>query len=155
MMYRVSLILALVVTLFVGCASGPPATEEDMRRTYAHDYNKLFDTTKKTLLDLNCTIVNADKQDFSIAARSKKGVRRERIKHHGWDVGVMEIDIYNHYRFVFFSSGGKTTIKASIFTSQEGGNVIVITSPDSLKRTMAPKAAYDKYWELFEKNLDQ
>ncbi len=161
MMYRMSLILALVVTLFVGCASAP-ATEKDMtRRTYDHDYDKLFDTTKKTLLDLDCEIVNADKQGFSITAKIFKKVRRERLKEPAYvaAMGVkpmyIETDIYTHYQFAFLSSGGKTTIQASIFTSQEGGTIIIITGPDSLEKTPAPKSAYQIYWRKFQKNLKQ
>ena len=38
-----------------------PATEEEMRRISPEPYDMLFDAAKKTLLDLNCEIVNADK----------------------------------------------------------------------------------------------
>jgi hypothetical protein len=150
-----------VVTLLIGCVSGPPATEEDMIRTYTHDYDKLFDTARNTLFDLNCKIVEAGNTD--IAGVVRKGTQRVQTykpskfeKEMGFKSIYMEVDIYTHYEFVFLKSGGETTIQSSIYTSQIGpGGTIIITGPETFEKTMAPKPEYDKYWQLFEKNLEQ
>ena len=128
--------LLFLVVVLVGCATSPPATEEDMKRTYEVPYDTLYGAVQMTLLEMEFDIVNA--------APTMLKAEKQLIGTGGVSLMVGKDSAIVWYCSVYLSSK-KPPIPVLIKQ--------YVSYSDGSHRSDSDKAAYDHFWALLESKL--
>lgn len=137
-MKKIILSVIILIILFSGCASSPPADPEDKEKIISSAYDSVFEATKRTFMEMGVEITGGSKESGFL--NGKKNLNTAVLT--TFMTGTART-IFTYYEVSFIENGESTTVLCRITTSYSDG-----TYPNKGR-----KDDYVKFWENVNKYL--